>query len=165
MVRRVGLTVVRGEAVDDVQVLPESLHVLAGPQHGPHLRSAVADLCHVVLAEEEVMRCHLTRDLDALLLRRSDDQDLKKEFMKPFSIRNLNYPPFPFGSVLHLLLLGHVADVNRPPVELRHHEDRGDRLLLGVSDDGELLGPLLEVLHTEPDSSAERCRKPALCIR
>lgn len=72
-------TVVCGEAVDDVQVFPESLHVLSRSQHGSHLRSSVADLCHVVLTKEEVMRCHLTRDLDALLLRRSDDQDLKKK--------------------------------------------------------------------------------------
>lgn len=51
----------------------------------------------------------------------------------------------------YLLLLGHVADVDRPLVELRHHEDRSDRLLLSVSDDGHLLGPLLKVLCTEPD--------------
>lgn len=45
-----------------------------------------------------------------------------------------------------------MADVDRPLVELRHHEDRSDRLLLGVSNDGHLLGPLLKVLRTEPDS-------------
>lgn len=73
------LTVVGGEAVDDVQVFPESLHVLVGPQHGSDLRSSVADLCHVILAKEEVMRRHLTCDLDALLLRRPDDQDLEKK--------------------------------------------------------------------------------------
>lgn len=72
------LTVVCGEAVDDVQVFPQSLHVLVGSQHGSDLRSAVADLRHVFLAEEEVMRSHLACDLDALLLRRSDDEDLKK---------------------------------------------------------------------------------------
>lgn len=45
-----------------------------------------------------------------------------------------------------------MADVDRPLAELRHHEDRSDRLLLGVSNDGHLLGPLLKVLRTEPDS-------------
>lgn len=73
------LTVIRGEAVDDVQVLPECLHVLAGSQHGPYLRPSVSDHRHVVLAKKEVMRGHLTCDLDALLLRCSDDQDLKKK--------------------------------------------------------------------------------------
>jgi len=51
----------------------------------------------------------------------------------------------------YLFLGGHVADVDWPLVELRHHEDCGHRLLLSVSDDGYLLGPLLKVLHTEPD--------------
>lgn len=72
------LTVVRGKAVDDVQVFPESLHVAARSQHGPDLRSAVSDLRHVFLAEEEVMRGHLACDLDAPLLRCSDDKDLQK---------------------------------------------------------------------------------------
>lgn len=76
------LTVVCGEAVDDVQVLPQSLHVLARPQHGSDLRSPVTDLLHVVLAQEEVMGRHLACDLDALLLRRSDDEDLRKKSQK-----------------------------------------------------------------------------------
>lgn len=70
------LTVVCGEAVDDVQVLPQGLHVLVCSQHGTDLRSSFADLPHVFLTQEEVMRCHLTGDLDALLLCCSDDQDL-----------------------------------------------------------------------------------------
>ena len=73
---------VGGEAVDDVQVFPESLHVLSCSQHGSDLRPSVADVLHVFLAKEEVMRCHLTCDLDAFLLRRSDDQDLKKQKVK-----------------------------------------------------------------------------------
>lgn len=76
------LTVVGGEAVNDVQVFPQSLHVLVGSQHGSDLRSPIADLCHIFLTKEEVMRRHLTCDLDALLLRRSDDQDLKKKKKK-----------------------------------------------------------------------------------
>lgn len=58
--------------------------------------------------------------------------------------------------MFYLLLLGHVADVDRPLVELGHHEDRRHRLLLSVSDDGHLLGPLLKVLHTETEFSLER---------
>lgn len=72
-------TVVCGKAVDDVQVFPESLHVLICSQHGSDLRSSIADLWHVFLTEEEMMRRHLTRDLDALLFCRSDDQNLKKK--------------------------------------------------------------------------------------
>ncbi len=72
------LTVICGKAVDDVQVLPQSLHVLVCSQHGSYLSSSIADRCHVFLTKEEVMRRHLTCDLNALLLRRSDDQDLKK---------------------------------------------------------------------------------------
>lgn len=67
-----------GEAVNDVQVFPESLHVLKCSQRGSDLRSAITDLCHIFLTKEEVMRRHLTRDLDTLLLRCSDYQDLKK---------------------------------------------------------------------------------------
>lgn len=72
-------TVVCGKAVDDVQVFPESLHVLVCSQHGSDLRPSIADLWHIFLTEEEMMRCHLTRDLDALLLCCSDDQNLKKK--------------------------------------------------------------------------------------
>ena len=72
-------TVVCGEAVDDVQVLPQRLHVLECSQHGSDLRSSFADLPNVFLTQEEVMRCHLAGDLDALLLCCSDDQDLEKE--------------------------------------------------------------------------------------
>lgn len=60
--------------------------------------------------------------------------------------------------MFHLLLFGHVADVDRPLVELSHHEDRGDRLLLGVGNDGHLLGPLLKVLHTETDRYSLKSR-------
>lgn len=117
------LTVVRGEAVDDVQVLPQRLHVLAGAQHGPHLRPAAADVGHVLLAQEKVVRRHFARHLDALLLGRPDDQDL--------------------------LLFGHVADVDGPLVQLSHHQDGGHRLLLGVGHDGQVLGPLLKVLRIQ----------------
>lgn len=120
---------VSGEAVDDVQVLPQRLHVLAGSQHGPHLRPTTADVGHVILAQEEVVRRHLACHLDALLLGRPDDQDL--------------------------LLLGHVADVDWPLVELSHHEDGGHRLLLGVGHDGQVLGPLLKVLWTENRDAVE----------
>lgn len=47
----------------------------------------------------------------------------------------------------YLLLLGHMADVDWPLVELSHHEDGSDRLLLGVSDNGHVLGPHLKVLQ------------------
>lgn len=67
------LTVVSGEAVDDVKVFPKRLHVLTGTQHGPHLCSPISNFHHIILAEEEVMRRHLARDLDAFLLCRSDD--------------------------------------------------------------------------------------------
>ena len=71
------LTVVGGEAVDDVKVFPEGVHVLAGAKHGPDLRPPVANLGHVLLAQEEVVRRYLARDLDALLLGSADDQDLE----------------------------------------------------------------------------------------
>lgn len=73
------LTVVCGKAVNDVQVLPESLHVLTGSQHGSDLRSSNADICHVVLTQKQVVRCHLTRHLDTLLLGCADDQNLRKK--------------------------------------------------------------------------------------
>lgn len=114
---------VRGEAVDDVQVLPKRLHVLTGTQHGPHLCPAAANVGHVLLAQEEVVRRHLACHLDSLLLGRPDDQDL--------------------------LLLGHMADVDWPLVQLSHHEDGGHRLLLGMGHDGKVLRPLLKVLRTE----------------
>lgn len=69
-------TVVSGEAVDDVQVLPKRLHVLTRAQHGPHLRSPAADFHHIILTQEEVMGRHLTRHLDAFQLRCSDDGNL-----------------------------------------------------------------------------------------
>lgn len=68
---------VRGEAVNNVQVLPQRLHVLTGAKHGAHLRSAAPQIGHVVFAEEEMVRGHLTRDVDPLLLGGSDDQDLR----------------------------------------------------------------------------------------
>lgn len=71
------LTVVCSKAVDNVQIFPECLHVLACSQHGSNLRSTVADLRHIILAQEEVVRGDLACDLDALLLRSSDYQDLK----------------------------------------------------------------------------------------
>lgn len=77
---------VRGKAVNDVQVLPESLHVLAGSQHGSYLRSSKADLGHVVFTQEQVVRCHLARDLDTLLLGGADDQNLIK-----LEIRSTSY--------------------------------------------------------------------------
>lgn len=64
------------EAVDNVQVFPECLHVLAGSQHGTNLRSALTDIPYVLLTQEEVMRSHLTCHLDALLLSCPDYQDL-----------------------------------------------------------------------------------------
>lgn len=39
-----------------------------------------------------------------------------------------------------------MADVDWPLVELSHHENGSDRLLLGVSDNGHVLGPHLKVL-------------------
>lgn len=90
------------------------------------------------------MRRHLTRDLDAFLLRRSDDRNLCKT-------ENLSHPLQSKTSkiFLYLFLLGHMADVDWPLVKLRHHEDGGDRLLLGVGDDGHVLGPHLKVLRSE----------------
>lgn len=72
-----GLTVVGGKAVDDVQVFPQRLHVLPGSQHGSDLCSPIADVRDVVLAQKEVMRRHLTGDLDALLLGSTDDHNLR----------------------------------------------------------------------------------------
>lgn len=47
-----------------------------------------------------------------------------------------------------------MADVDGPLVELGHHQDCSHCLLLSVSNDGHLFGPLLKVLHTEPDSQS-----------
>lgn len=82
---------VRGKAVDDVQVFPERLHILACAQHGSDLRSSVANLRHVFLTQEEVMRRHLTRNLDALLLGSTDDQDLKGKGEKLGQRRTISY--------------------------------------------------------------------------
>lgn len=71
-----GLTVVRGEAVDGVHVLPESLQVLAGAQCWPHGRPALPEAPQVVPAQEEVVRGHLARHRDPLLLRCLDEEDL-----------------------------------------------------------------------------------------
>lgn len=49
----------------------------------------------------------------------------------------------------YLFLFGHVADVDGPLVELSHHEDGGDRLLLSVSHNGHVSGPYLKVLHSK----------------
>lgn len=90
------------------------------------------------------MRRHLTRDLDAFLLCRSDDRNLcKKENLSHLLESKTSKIWF------YLFLLGHMADVDWPLVELRHHEDGGHRLLLGVSDDGHVLGPHLKVLQSE----------------
>lgn len=70
------LTVVGCEAVNDVQVFPEGLHVLPGAQHGADLCPAAPDVHHVLLTQEEVVGRYLTRHLDALLLGCADDQDL-----------------------------------------------------------------------------------------
>lgn len=76
------LTVVGCEAVNDVHVFPEGLHVLPGSQHGAYLRPAVPDVRHVLLTQEEVMGRHLTRHLDAFLLGHPDDQNLGKGRME-----------------------------------------------------------------------------------
>lgn len=163
-----------GEAVDNVQVLPQRIHVLPGAQHGSHLRSPIADLRQVVVAQEQVVRCHLARHLDALLLGGPDDQDLsvkggegekkaapEDQFYFRFSLRKIFFVPSLLTQVLqvlcpmkrkassYLLLLGHVADVHRSLVELSHHQDGGHRLLLSVCHDGKMLGPLLKVLPGE----------------
>jgi len=70
------LTVVCGEAVDDVHVFPECLHVLTASQHRSDLRAALTDIRQMFLTQEQVMRRHLASDLDALLLCSSDYQDL-----------------------------------------------------------------------------------------
>lgn len=46
-----------------------------------------------------------------------------------------------------------MADVDRPLVELSHHEDGGDRLLLCVSHNGHVPGPHLKVLRSKKQLS------------
>lgn len=67
---------VSGKAVDDVHVLPERLHVLAGAQLRPHGRTALPEAPQVVPAQEEVVRGHLARHRDPPLLGRLDEEDL-----------------------------------------------------------------------------------------
>lgn len=76
MTKITSLTVICSEAVDNIQVFPERLHVLAGSQHRTNLRSPLTDIWYVLLTQEEVMRSYLTRHLDTLLLSCPDYQDL-----------------------------------------------------------------------------------------
>lgn len=57
----------------------------------------------------------------------------------------------------YLFLFGHVADVDGPLVELSHHEDGGNRLLLSVSHNGHVSGPHLKVLHSEKQEHLMDC--------
>lgn len=72
---------VGGKAVDDVHVVPERLHVLAGAQLRPHGRTALPEAPQVVLAQEEVMRGHLARHRDPPLLGRLDQEDLGEPWL------------------------------------------------------------------------------------
>lgn len=52
-----------------------------------------------------------------------------------------------------------MADVDWPLVELSHHEDGSDCLLLGVSDNGHVLGPHLKVLQKKQFNGMKQHRK------
>lgn len=101
-----------GEAVYNVQVVPQGLHVLSGPQHGTHLPLLVPQPVKVVQTEEQVMRRHLAGNLDAFLLGSLNDQDLKKAKRsdKWTSYGKLKAQQ---GWGTHLFLLSHMADVHR----------------------------------------------------
>lgn len=73
---------VSGEAVDDVHVLPERLHVLAGAQRWPHGCTALPEAPQVVLAQEKVVRGHLARHRDPPLLGRLDEDDLGQPWLE-----------------------------------------------------------------------------------
>ena len=51
-----------GKAVDDVQVLPESVLVLFGTENRSYLSAPFADPWDVIFTEEQVMRTHFARD-------------------------------------------------------------------------------------------------------
>lgn len=73
------ITVVCGKTVNGVQVVPECFHIFSGAQHRPYLTSAFPNASQVLLTQEEMVRCHLTCHLNALLLCCLDDQYLRRK--------------------------------------------------------------------------------------
>lgn len=67
---------VSGKAVNDIQVLPEGIHVLPRAQHGAYLHFAQPKCVYIILTQEEVVGGHLTCHLDAFLFSSSDYLDL-----------------------------------------------------------------------------------------
>lgn len=73
-----GLTMVCGEAVDGVHVLPECLHILAGAQRWPHGCSALPKAPQVIPAQEKVVWGYLACHQDPFLLGCLDEDDLEE---------------------------------------------------------------------------------------
>lgn len=59
-------TMISGEAVNHVHVLPESLLILLGGEGWPHLTLVVANAIQIVGTQEQVMGTHFTRDWQTL---------------------------------------------------------------------------------------------------
>ena len=70
-------TVVRGEAVDNVHVLPERVLVLLRDESRTDAAARGADALDVTARQEEVMRRRLARHRQPALLRRPDHRDLQ----------------------------------------------------------------------------------------
>ena len=70
-------TMICGKAVDNVQVLPESLLVLLRYKNWPHLRPPLTNARNVIFTEEQVMGTHFTRDWKTLLFGNTNYSNLK----------------------------------------------------------------------------------------
>uniref|UniRef100_A0AAG5DJ26 Uncharacterized protein n=1 Tax=Anopheles atroparvus TaxID=41427 RepID=A0AAG5DJ26_ANOAO len=125
LVARVG-RVVRREHVHHVQVVPERLLVLGAAQDRAHLGPSRTQPLGVGRREEEMVRAHLARHLEAALLRRTDREDL--------------------------LLARHVTHVDGSVGERGEQQDGRHRLALGVHAQWRPLGPGGEVRapHQQP---------------
>ena len=69
---------VSGKAVDDVDVIPEGVLVVTATQSRAYLTPPTANARDIVLAEEEVVGTHFTRDLQTPLLGKTDYSNLEE---------------------------------------------------------------------------------------
>ena len=146
--REVWLTVIGGKAVNDVQVLPESILVLLGAENRSHLRSSLADPRDVILTKEQVMWTHFARDGQTFLLCHTDDGNLKNKGKERNSRQaQLTRQVAPPSS--HLLLPGYVADMDGFLVELCHEDDSCRGPTFSVHTYWSSLWPLGKMLHSE----------------
>lgn len=113
-------TMVSGETVNHIHVLPQSLLVLFGGEGWPNLTPVVANAIQIVVTQEQVMWAHFTRYRQSLLL------------CSPY--------------YLYFIFPGYVANVNGPVVQTGQQQYSSGGLSFGVYAQRIFLRPAVKVL-------------------